>query len=582
MSCKIERIVTPEHRVVLRVCGRIVGEDVGTLRQAIGREWGRRVAIDLGEVVLVDREAVTLLATSEANGVELRNCRAYVREWMLWEREEAARESERELHEEDLRESEERFRNMAEAAPVMIWVSGANKHCIYFNQQWLDFRGRTLQQELGEGWIEGVHPEDYQRCLLVCNSAFERRESFKMEYRLRRSDGEFRWMYGTAVPRFSAAGEFLGYIGSAIDITERKHAEEQLRESEADFAAAQRVARLGTWRVDIASNALRWSEELYRIFEVAQTKFHPTFEFFLSCVHPDDRPRMAEMYQRVRASGECLDLDYRIVTQAGKVKYIRAMGCAVKDGSGRIVSLFGTAQDVTERKRAQEALQKSRDQLRALAARLQSVREEERTRVAREIHDELGSRLTALKIDLSTLVRDLPPEKAQKHTSILKGVDEIVQTVRRISSELRPPVLDALGLVPAVEWAAEDFEARTGTKCRPDLPATDLVIDPERATALFRIFQETLTNVARHAEATEVNVRLAQEDHGFTLEVHDNGKGIDEKQLSVGSSLGVLGMRERALLLGGELRIRGDPGSGTTVMVRIPQGRHPTAPKALM
>jgi signal transduction histidine kinase len=218
--------------------------------------------------------------------------------------------------------------------------------------------------------------------------------------------------------------------------------------------------------------------------------------------------------------------------------------------------------------------QHSLDQLRALAARLQRAREEERTRVAREIHDELGQALTAIKIDLAALIRELPGgtgPQIQRSPSILKLLDEAIQSVRRIATELRPGILDDLGLVAAVEWAAEDFQARTGTKCDVSLPALDIALDPERATALFRILQETLTNVARHTNATRVDVRLAQENEDLILEVYDNGQGIGKEQLSAGSSLGILGMRERALLLGGELTISGAPGKGTTVRVRILQ-----------
>jgi signal transduction histidine kinase len=227
-------------------------------------------------------------------------------------------------------------------------------------------------------------------------------------------------------------------------------------------------------------------------------------------------------------------------------------------------------EDITERKRAEEELRRSLDRLRALAARLQRAREEERTSVAREIHDQLGQALTAIKIDLSSVIRELPKDKKGRCESILELVDQTIQSVRRIASELRPAILDALGLVAAVEWAAEEFEVRTGIKCRLDLPQEDIVIEQERATALFRILQETLTNVVRHAHATEVNVRLAKEEGRLTLNIRDNGKGIDAEQLSFSRSLGILGMRERAWLLGGELDISGAPGKGTTVRVRIP------------
>ena len=217
--------------------------------------------------------------------------------------------------------------------------------------------------------------------------------------------------------------------------------------------------------------------------------------------------------------------------------------------------------------------QHSHDQLRALAARVQSAREEERTQISREIHDELGQALTAIKIDVAALIRDLPGEtgpQIQRRQSILKLLDEAIQSVRRIATELRPGILDDLGLVAAVEWAAEDFQARTGTNCEVSLPGVDIALDPERATALFRILQETLTNVARHANATRVDVRLAQQNENLILEIRDNGQGIGAEHLSESRSLGILGMRERALLLGGELTISGTPGKGTTVRVQIP------------
>jgi signal transduction histidine kinase len=213
--------------------------------------------------------------------------------------------------------------------------------------------------------------------------------------------------------------------------------------------------------------------------------------------------------------------------------------------------------------------------LRALTARVQDAREEERRRVAREIHDELGQALTAIKIDLSSLVHEFPPDAQQvkRIESISNVVDQTIKSVRRISTELRPGILDDVGLIAAVEWAAEEFEARTGTRCRLELPEDDSAIDSDRATAIFRILQETLTNVARHANAACVHVRLLKECGSVVLEVHDDGRGATEEQLSASGSLGIRGMRERALLLEGELTIRGIPGQGTTVLVRISSSR---------
>jgi PAS domain S-box-containing protein len=243
------------------------------------------------------------------------------------------------------------------------------------------------------------------------------------------------------------------------------------------------------------------------------------------------------------------------------------------EGPSGIDQVAVVLQDVTERQRADRELQRSFAALRALTAQLQSVREEERTRLARELHDRLGQALTAIRIDLAALksapARDRPSPRID---AILGLVDETIRAVRKISTELRPGILDDLGLVAAVEWAAEEFQARTGIQCQVGLPEVHPAVDAGRATALFRILQETLTNVARHAGATQVSIALSQDSGRLSLEVRDNGRGIAKDQLSAPGSLGILGMRERAALLGGEFTIAGDPASGTTVRVAIPIG----------
>ncbi len=231
--------------------------------------------------------------------------------------------------------------------------------------------------------------------------------------------------------------------------------------------------------------------------------------------------------------------------------------------------------DVTAQKRAAAELHGSFAQLRALTAQLQSVREEERTTLARELHDELGQSLTAIRIDLASLktVAD-ERRRAGRIDSLMNLVDETIRSVRRISTELRPGILDDLGLAAAVEWAAEEFQSRTGILCRVALPAAPLAVDPSRATALFRIVQETLTNVARHAGATYVRIHLSQENGRLPLVIHDNGRGITAAEIAAPHALGILGMRERARLLGGEFSISGQPGEGTTVRVSIPRFDH--------
>lgn len=229
--------------------------------------------------------------------------------------------------------------------------------------------------------------------------------------------------------------------------------------------------------------------------------------------------------------------------------------------------------EIEERQRTQTELQNSYSQLRALASRLQTVREEERSRIARELHDELGQALTALKFDLSSLAARLPrrnePLRAEAQ-GMSNAIDATIKTVRRISTELRPGMLDDLGLAAAIEWQGQEFAARTGIETHVSLPEHDLAPNREQATALFRIFQETLTNVARHSEATRVDVQLELGDDAFHLRVRDNGRGFDQAEALAKRSLGILGMRERAELLGGVFEVESVIGQGTTVSVAMP------------
>ncbi|NKE72916.1 PAS domain-containing sensor histidine kinase [Candidatus Manganitrophus noduliformans] len=241
--------------------------------------------------------------------------------------------------------------------------------------------------------------------------------------------------------------------------------------------------------------------------------------------------------------------------------------------NGKLSGAIVTFVEITERKRAEEALKNSRQQLRDLSARLQTILEEERTRISREIHDELGQQLTILKMDLSWLKKQLSRNQKplrERTQSMVHLVDATIQTVRKISTEMRPVVLDDLGLTAAMEWQVEDFKRRTGMRCRFTARPEEITLDRDRSTTVFRIFQETLTNIVRHAGADKIDVRLEKRGDHLLLEVGDNGKGITEGQIANSKSLGLLGIRERALLWGGTVSIQGEPGKGTTLSVKIP------------
>lgn len=228
--------------------------------------------------------------------------------------------------------------------------------------------------------------------------------------------------------------------------------------------------------------------------------------------------------------------------------------------------------EISERRRAAEELQRSQEQLRNLFARVQAVREEERTRIARELHDELGQILTALKMDLSTLHAAYTGHGpfAERSKSMMKVIDSTIQSVRRILSELRPGILDHLGLPAALEWQAKEFQTRTGIQCKFTMDSSDISLDTETATALFRMFQEALTNVLKHADATRIRISLEEKKGEVILCIWDNGRGITDEEIRNPNSLGLVGIHERARILGGTAAIKRMKNKGSMVRVSLP------------
>ena len=287
----------------------------------------------------------------------------------------------------------------------------------------------------------------------------------------------------------------------------------------------------------------------------------------LDLVWPDDHSKLDALLRRA-AQKNCRG-EIRLQSRKGAPLSVHLSLNPLRLESTKAVCLI--ASDLSEMKRAEQELRASSEQLRNLAAHLLSVREEERARISREVHDELGQSLTAVKMDLAWLAGRLPRRNGQmlkRIRSTRQLADDIIQSIRRISTELRPAVLD-LGLAEAVEWQVQEFQTRSGIQCTVRL-LTREVVASNASTAMFRIFQETLTNVARHAKATRTEVVLQKQQDWLVLLIRDNGRGFDQADPSLSKSLGLLGMRERAAILGGRVNISSAPGKGTTVTAWIP------------
>jgi PAS domain S-box-containing protein len=477
----------------------------------------------------------------------------------------------REKAEQALRENENRYRDLVEASHALI--------CTH------DLTGRILRANHASAELLGISKAQLEGSNLKSFLDPKFRDEFD-EYLLRikkngadsglmtviTATGKRRiWRYHNSL-RTEGVPEPI-VRGVALDVTETHGTERALRASEERYRSLFENNPFPMIVFD--TRTLRFEE----VNAAAIDHYGYSREEFLAMTIRDIRPQE-----------DLPTLDAILCGPRAEVRNVRLVRHRKKDGSLIDVEVtaieIGTPggphrlailNDITERKRAEEDLRTSQEQLRALSAHLQIVREEERTGLARELHDELGQALTALKMDLAliqgrVLSDDVDTRKAalEKIATASEVADGMIQTIRRISSELRPGMLDDLGLLPSIEWLAQDFSQRTGIACRLLSEIDSLAPDRARSTAVFRILQETLTNVARHSGATEVSVRLGEAGGALGLEVHDNGKGFRPAVLNDSSSLGLIGMRERAGSVGGSIEFVSGPGEGVTMRLRVP------------
>ncbi|MDQ3742814.1 MAG: PAS domain S-box protein [Acidobacteriota bacterium] len=388
-------------------------------------------------------------------------------------------------------------------------------------------------------------------------------------------DAQRKTIENSAAPVRNAEGLIVGAVIVNKDVTERVRAEEALRRSEESFRKAFEASPApGVIIRSLDRQYLNVNDAFVRTFGYTAEEAIGKSSAELG-IWPGNREREA-FWQKLWEKKSIKGYETRIHNKSGEMMDVLLYAEAIEMSGEQC--FMASIIDITERKQAEEELKASSAQLRALSESLRKAKEEEGIRIARELHDELGAALTSLKWSLTRLREDCSGganaggggDTQSKIGEMVSLVNATINTVRRISSELRPGVLEDLGLIPAIEWHAHQAQANTGIVCRFESQVENVGLSRERATTVFRIFQEAMTNVLRHAGATRVNILVEEDDDEFVLEVSDNGRGITDSEKLGTSALGLLGMRERAHSVGGRVEINGTPGKGTTLIVRVP------------
>ncbi|MFH2012496.1 MAG: PAS domain S-box protein [Pseudomonadota bacterium] len=479
--------------------------------------------------------------------------------------------TERKRTEQALRESEEKYQLLVENAMDAIYI--AQDGIIKFaNRRAIDLYGYSMEEIINRPFADFIYPDDLQMVTELYVQQLEGNKDSPERYSFRAIDksGSVRWSEtSTNLVVWEGRKASLNIIH---DITERKQIEDALQSSEERFRT-------------LAENApdIIYTTDRNGVFNYTNPAFGKILGYstedvigktVLDFAEGEGTRDYINLFKQVRDKKETVRGVYgELRHKDGSIRLFEISASPNFNPRGKTTGVVGLLKDITKQKETEDRLRESREQLRNLSVYLQSVREQERKNIAREIHDELGQMLTALKMDIFWLKKRLPKDQKiliDKTESIIQTVDSSVKVTKKIISDLRPGLLDDLGLTAAIEWQAEDFQNRTGIKCIVSIEPEEMVLNEEYSTTLFRIFQEAMTNIARHANATKVDISLTEESGSILLKVNDNGNGINEKQIFSPNSFGLLGIRERVYALGGKVQIKGYPGKGTMLIAEIP------------
>jgi len=481
--------------------------------------------------------------------------------------------------EEYLRASDERYRLLAENMRDVIWALDMDLRYTYISPSVEKARGYTVEEAMSlpmeKVFTHGSYRE-LKKALAWLSDTHDRKGpdsggiSQTLELEMICKDGSHIWVEITGTLIQDSWGQPAGYVGMTRDITERKGAEDAIRQSEETYRAIFKSTGTAMVIIEEDTTISLANSEFEHLSGYSREDIEGKRSWTEFALQEDIyRIMKYHVLRRMHGGTAPRNYDFCFRDRHGRLRDLYVTATLLPGTRKSLISLL----DITETKKTSEELKISQEQLRNLHKHSQDVRERERTRIAREIHDELGQVLTALKMDLSYLAKKLPPDPASLSTKVdhmLTFVDMTIQSVKRITMDLRPGLLDHLGLVAAMEWQAGEFQNRTGIRCSLTVEPDDIILRPDQATSVFRIFQEALTNVARHAQATKVRTSLITKGSIFEMTVGDNGIGITEEQIQSAKSYGLMGIKERAYFCGGKAGISGKKGKGTTVVISIP------------
>jgi PAS domain S-box-containing protein len=472
--------------------------------------------------------------------------------------------SQRQRAEEELETSHSRFETLCEQAPLGIYETDAEGFCVYTNRRWSMMSGLSPAESLGHGWKKVLHPEDRETVFEGWETTAPKGTTW--EYRLLTGHGETRWIRAVGGPIFSARGELTGFVGTLEDVTERKQAEER-------FRLVVEAAPSGMVIVDQQGKMV-----------LVNTRTEELFGY----QRKDLLGQQVEILvpELSRNSHETLRTDFFAHAQVRQMGAGRELHGLRKDGSwfpveiglnpidtGSGMWVLASVLDTSERRRAERALRESRQDLRALAGRLFRAQEEERKRIARELHDDLSQSVALLAFDTSSLALSPPPSAEDMKKALCKlqsRIADLSTDIRQIAHQLHPSILEDLGLAAALRELCEEFSARETTPVVFEQEALQDVLPVEIASCLYRVAQEALHNIQKHARASHIWLTVSGNPESVHLSIQDDGVGFASESGTSGHGLGIISMKERVRLVQGEFSIHSQPGQGTKVTVSVP------------